>query len=136
MDAAFLPPTVLSGGIVEPLHHPCTVVKRQMRSPASVLHSNRVSMTVRTRTEEYGFSNPSFVDSVSGEWFGYECAFSVQGGEPRNIPVCANCYLLSHTLSVESSVSIPSFVTDPCRTKYFAFKLFLLYCCAGAVRSG
>lgn len=33
-----------------------------------------------------GFMDPAFAKSVSGEWFGYECAFTVPHGKPMNIP--------------------------------------------------
>lgn len=56
-----------------------------------------VAFTVRGNASEgfldsnvsatFGFADPEFAKAVSGEWFGYECAFFVRDGEPMNIPV-------------------------------------------------
>lgn len=35
----------------------------------------------------FDFTDPAFAKAVSGEWFGYECTFSVPDGKPMNIPV-------------------------------------------------
>lgn len=34
-----------------------------------------------------GFTNPSFIEAVSGEWFGYQVTFSGKTGAPQEIDV-------------------------------------------------
>lgn len=54
----------------------------------------------------FGFSDSGFASSVEGEWFGYECSFSVCNGEARNIPVRSSDYTKSSLL-----LSLPRLLT-------------------------
>lgn len=41
-----------------------------------------------------GFTDPSFIEAVSGEWFGYQVTFSGKTGAPQEIDVRQLCYFL------------------------------------------
>lgn len=54
---------------------------------ASAARDNAGELSDSTVSAPFGFTDPGFANAVSGEWFGYECAFSGRDGEPMNIPV-------------------------------------------------
>lgn len=53
---------------------------------ARVAESLQTQSTTSPKTG-FGLADPEFANAVEGEWFGYECSFSVRGGEARSIPV-------------------------------------------------
>lgn len=64
----------------------CSAAPNPSKSPA-VQPVPKVEPSTPTPSTAGGFTDPSFIETVSGEWFGYQVTFSGKTGAPQEIDV-------------------------------------------------